>query len=120
MFEIEVFSNFSAAHRLRGYKGKCENIHGHNWKVGIAVSSDRLNKIGIIIDFKDVKKQLGDVLKKLDHKNLNSLAYFKKVNPTSENLAKFIYEQLKKRLPVSSVSVRETDDSRATYTEEIE
>lgn len=115
MFEIEVFSNFSAAHKLRGYKGKCENIHGHNWRVGAAISSDKLNKLGIVTDFKDVKKQLRDVLKKLDHKDLNSLAHFKKVNPTSENLAKFIYDELKKRLPVSSVSVQETDDSKAIY-----
>lgn len=118
MYEIEVFSSFSAAHRLRGYKGKCENIHGHNWRVGVTVSSDKLNKIGIVVDFKDVKKRLKDVLKKFDHKNLNSLASFRKANPTSENLAKFIYEQLRKRrLPVSSVSVWEGDDSKATYSE---
>ena len=118
MYEIEVFRNFSAAHRLRGYKGKCENIHGHNWKVGVAVSSDKLNEIGIVIDFKEVKKKLKDVLNELDHKDLNSLKYFKKVNPTSENLAKLIYKKLKKKgLPVSSISVWETDDSRATYSE---
>jgi 6-pyruvoyltetrahydropterin/6-carboxytetrahydropterin synthase len=118
MFEVEVFSDFSAAHRLRGYKGKCENIHGHNWKVGVTVSSERVNKIGIVADFRDVKKQLGGVLKKLDHKNLNSIANFKKINPTSENLAKFIYGQLKrKRVPVSSVSVWEAEDSKAVYSE---
>ena len=118
MFEIEVFLSFSAAHRLRGYKGKCENIHGHNWKVGVAVASDKLNSIGIVADFKDIKRQLKDVLKRLDHKNLNSLVYFKKANPTSENLAKFIYKELrKKRLPVSSVSVWEAHDSKATYRE---
>ena len=118
MYKIEVFENFSAAHRLRGYKGKCENIHGHNWKIGAAVSSARVNKTGIVIDFKEVKKKLKDVLNELDHKNLNSLRYFKKINPTSENLAKLIYEKLKKAgLPVSSVSVWEADDSKATYAE---
>ena len=117
MFGIEVFSNFSAAHKLRGYRGKCENMHGHNWKVCVTLSADKLNKIGIVTDFKDVKKRLNDVLKKLDHKNLNSIAYFKKVNPTSENLAKFIYGEMKKRLPVSSVSVWEAEDSKATYSE---
>jgi len=118
MFDIEVFSNFSAAHRLRGYKGKCENLHGHNWKVGAAVSSNKPDKIGIVVDFKEVKRRLKDVLKKLDHKNLNSLAYFRKINPTSENLAKFIYDELKKkRLPVSSVSVWEADDSKVTYSD---
>lgn len=118
MYEIEIFNNFSAAHRLRGYKGKCENIHGHNWKVGVIVSSDKINKIGIVADFREVKKKLENVLSELDHKDLNSLKYFKKVNPTSENLAKLIYEKLKKKkLPVSSVSVWEADDSRATYSE---
>ena len=115
MFEIEVFSNFSSAHRLRGYKGKCENVHGHNWKVGVSVSSGKLNQIGIVADFRDVKKYLMAILEKLDHKDLNELSYFKKINPTSENIAKFIYDQLKKKLPVSSVSVWEADDSKATY-----
>ncbi len=118
MYEIEVFLSFSAAHKLRGYKGKCENVHGHNWKVGVKVASDKLSKIGIVRDFKDVKKTLKDVLQELDHKDLNSVAYFKKANPTSENLTKYIYEKLrKKRLPVSSVSVWEADDSKATYRE---
>jgi len=118
MYTIEVFSSFSSAHKLRGYKGKCENIHGHNWKVGAAVSSNRLNKTGIMVDFKDVKRQLRNVLQKLDHKDLNSISYFKKANPTSENIAKFIFTELrKKRLPVSSVSVWEADDSKATYSE---
>ena len=117
MYEIEVFSSFSSAHRLRGYKGKCENIHGHNWKVGVRISSDKVNKIGMVRDFKDVKKRLKDILQKLDHKDLNSVAYFRKVNPTSENLAKFVYDRLKKKLPVSSVSVWEADDSKATYSE---
>jgi len=119
MYKIEVFSNFSSAHKLRGYKGKCENIHGHNWKVGAAVSSAELNKIGVVVDFKDVKKRLREILQKLDHKNLNTIRYFKKVNPTSENLAKFIYTELKKKkMPVSSVSVWEADDSKAAYSEE--
>ena len=118
MFEIEVYSNFSSAHRLREYKGKCENIHGHNWKVAAALSSDRLDKIGIVLDFKVVKRALREVLTRLDHKNLNSLSYFRKINPTSENIAKFIFGELKrKRLPVSSVSVWEADDSKATYRE---
>jgi len=117
MFEIEVFSNFSSAHRLRNYKGKCENMHGHNWKVGVSISSGKLKKVGVVLDFKDLKKALRDVLKKLDHKNLNSLAYFRRVNPTSENLSKYIFGEIKKRLPVSSVSVWEAEDSRATYRE---
>ena len=118
MYKIEVFSDFSSAHRLRGYKGKCENIHGHNWKVGIEVSSDKVNRIGIVADFMDLKKNLRDILLKLDHKDLNGLPYFRKINPTSENIAKFIFDELKKKeLLVSSVSVWEADDSKATYSE---
>ncbi|MBU4376929.1 MAG: 6-carboxytetrahydropterin synthase QueD [Candidatus Omnitrophica bacterium] len=118
MYTIEVFLNFSAAHRLRHYKGKCENIHGHNWKVGVSISSKTPNHIGIVADFRDVKKILKGVLEKLDHKDLNAIAYFKKVNPTSENLAKYIYDELKKKkLKPSSVSVWEADDSKAEYRE---
>ncbi len=119
MYTIEVFLNFSAAHKLRGYRGKCENIHGHNWKVAVSISSDFLNQIGVVADFRDVKKKVKAVLERLDHKDLNAITYFKKVNPTSENLAKYIYDELKKkRLQLSSVSVWEADDSRAEYKEE--
>ena len=118
MYTIEVFLNFSAAHKLRGYKGKCENIHGHNWKVAVSVSSDSLNRIGVVADFRDVKKTIKAVLERLDHKDLNAILYFKKVNPTSENLARYIYDKLKKkRLHPSSVSVWEADDSMAEYRE---
>ena len=118
MYRIEVYSNFSSAHKLRGYKGKCENIHGHNWKVEVAISSESINDIGIVVDFKDVKAKLEEVLKDLDHKDLNSLPYFKEVNPTSENIAKFIFDEFKKKnLPASHVSVWEADDSKATYME---
>jgi len=118
MYEIEVSLDFSAAHRLRKYKGKCENLHGHNWKVDVAVSSEKLSAIGVVVDFKDVKRIVRNVLRELDHTDLNAVRYFKKVNPTSENIAKYIYEELKKKkLRPSSVSVWEADDSKATYTE---
>lgn len=116
MYKLEVFSSFSAAHRLRNYKGKCENVHGHNWKVGVEVASGALNKTGIVMDFGEIKKKLKNILMKFDHKDLNALACFKKTNPTSENIAKIIFEELKKRkIPVSSVSVWEAEDSKATY-----
>lgn len=116
MYTVEVFSSFSSAHKLRGYKGKCENIHGHNWKVGVNVSSNGLSEIGIVVDFKEMKKLLKEVLQELDHKDLNDIEYFKKVNPTSENLAKYVYDELKKKgLAVASISVWEADDSKATY-----
>ena len=117
-FEASVQSSFSAAHRLRGYKGRCENMHGHNWKVELSVVAEGLNKQGIVVDFVDLKKALNKVLMQLDHKVLNDIRYFKKINPTSENIAKYIYDRVKGQgLRVKSVSVWETDTSCATYYE---
>ena len=82
-YEISVESHFSAAHRLRGYKGKCENIHGHNWKVEITFSGQKLDKTGMLMDFTDAKKYLKVIMERLDHKDLNLLPSFKKINPTS-------------------------------------
>lgn len=119
-FKITVQSSFSAAHRLRDYKGRCEKLHGHNWKVEVSAAADKLNKQGMVSDFNDLKKALNNILIKLDHKFLNDIAYFKKFNPTSENIAKYIFERLDRRLSSvgcqpSAVSVWETDTSRATY-----
>ena len=118
MFEIRIESSFSSAHRLRGYKGKCEALHGHNWKVEVFVQSAGLDKIGIVVDFHVIKRLLGSVLKKLDHIFLNDVAYFKKVNPTSENIAKYIFDQLQakdKKLELTKVTVWESDTSYASY-----
>lgn len=116
MYEIKVTSEFSSAHRLRNYSGRCEKLHGHNWTVEVCVCSGKLNKIGIAVDFKEVKNKLKCVTEKLDHSYLNNLAYFKKANPTSENIARFIYEGLKKEgLRPASVSVWEGKGSCATY-----
>ena len=120
MFELTVISDFSAAHKLRGYTGKCENLHGHNWKVSVVVESKDLNRIGIVMDFKDIKKELNNVLEKLDHKDLNNLVFFKKINPSSENIASFIYSRISYKLKdkgvnVKKVSVWETDTSCASY-----
>jgi len=118
LYTVEVFSGFSSAHRLRGYKGKCERMHGHNWKVGVTVSGSRLDKTGIVMDFKYLKNTLRKILAGLDHKDINSLHYFKTVNPTSENIAEYIFKRLKRiKIPVSNVSVWEGEDSKATYTE---
>ncbi len=113
MHKVSVIDYFSAAHNLRGYKGKCEELHGHNWKVEVSLESARLDKTGMVVDFKILKDKLKRVLKLLDHKYLNKLAYFKKTNPTSENIAKYIYDRLKCR--VQSVSVWESHNSYATY-----
>ena len=122
MFEVRVISIFSSAHKLRGYKGKCEELHGHNWKVEVFVVSDNLDKIGMVVDFKELKKALGRILKEMDHKYLNDLSYFSakggKINPTSENIAKYIYQKLAaktKSIKVKKVTVWESDASAASY-----
>jgi len=118
MYEIRIKSDFSAAHNLRNYRGKCERLHGHNWTVETAFAYRSLDKAGMAVDFRVAKAALGAVLERLDHSYLNELSFFKKANPTSENIAKFIYDSVKKKIEnVKSVSVWESADSRAVYTE---
>lgn len=122
MFEVSIKSGFSSAHRLRGYKGKCEELHGHNWQVEVVVCSEELDNIGIAIDFRKLKKIVSKITKELDHKYLNELSYFKKTNPTSENIAKFIFDKVKPLLKKESVSLKyvsvwENENSKATYSE---
>ncbi|MDD5115660.1 MAG: 6-carboxytetrahydropterin synthase QueD [Candidatus Omnitrophica bacterium] len=121
MYSLKVDGGFSSAHNLRGYKGKCEDLHGHNWRVEICISSKKLDNIGMVLDFKYLKMKLNAFLEKLDHKYLNKLNYFKKVNPTSENIARYIYDQLKPGIPLlSSVTVWENSTSSATYVPDAE
>ncbi len=116
MYSVKVEAYFSSAHNLREYKGKCEELHGHNWKVELAVSQVKLDKAGMVADFKRLKEKLNKVLDILDHKYLNNLDYFKKVNPTSENIAQYIYERLKNQIAgISSVTVWESENTSATY-----
>lgn len=116
MYNIKIEGDFSSAHNLRGYKGKCEELHGHNWRVELVVSSGKLDNIGMVMDFKSLKEKLNNLLEKLDHKYLNNIAPFKKINPTSENIAKYIYDNLKKKIPgLYSVTVWESDKACATY-----
>ena len=122
MYEINIITTIAAAHRLRGYKGKCEEIHGHNWKVEVYVQADKLDNLGMVMDFKILKKKTEQFLRVYDHKFLNEVAPFDKINPTSENLAKSVYEELSKKInnkncKVSSVKVWESDDAAATYCE---
>lgn len=118
MYSVKVELHFSSAHNLRGYKGKCESLHGHNWKIVAVAESQKLNKLGMVMDFHDFKAHLRAILGKLDHKYLNDVAYFKKFNPTSENIAKYIYDILKKKVPLlKSITVWESHNSSATYQE---
>ena len=118
MYSLKVEGTFSSAHNLRGYKGKCEDLHGHNWRVVICAKSNDLDNIGMVLDFKYLKKELNAVLEEMDHKYLNKLSYFKKVNPTSENIAKYIFNELKTRISLlKSVTVWENSTSAATYEE---
>jgi len=119
MYNVKVESSFSSAHNLRHYKGKCEELHGHNWRVELTATHDKLDKAGMALDFKYLKMKLNGVLEKLDHKYLNSIPYFRKVNPTSENIAKYIYDRVKKSgiIRIKSVTVWENTTSSATYEE---
>jgi 6-pyruvoyltetrahydropterin/6-carboxytetrahydropterin synthase len=119
MYLLRVQGNFSSAHNLRGYKGKCEEVHGHNWKVEAEVGGSSVDKTGMLVDFKILKTRLQEVLEKLDHKHLNLTSYFKDINPSSEHIAKFIYEQLKPKTPgLKSVIVWENENSSAAYYED--
>ncbi|KPJ61871.1 MAG: hypothetical protein AMS15_05660, partial [Planctomycetes bacterium DG_23] len=99
MYELLVEGEFAGAHNLRGYKGLCEHLHGHNWKVACALRSDELNKLGMVIDFKKVKGLLSEVLEQFDHRYLNDLEPFQEENPTTENLARHIFKPLAPRHP---------------------
>lgn len=119
MYEVSIFLEFSAAHQLRNYRGRCENLHGHNWKVEVSIHTKELDKIGMVIDFKKLKDKTRMVLDRLDHIYLNELPYFKKNNPTSENIARYIYDKLSQGLRFNGqglrVKVWETDTSCASY-----
>ena len=119
MFEIKAQAFFSAAHHLLNYEGECENQHGHNWMVEAYVKGETLDKSNILVDYKILKKELNVVLDMLDHKDINELPYFKGESPSSEMIAKFIYNTLKEKIvQLSKVSVWETQTSCASYFEE--
>ncbi|MGH9374571.1 MAG: 6-carboxytetrahydropterin synthase QueD [Terriglobia bacterium] len=120
MFEVSVEYSFSAGHALRQYKGKCENIHGHNYKVRVTVEGEKLNRAGLLVDFSELKANLRALIDRLDHQFLNDLKPFDEVNPSAENLAQYISDGMGSRLQgpdmrLRSVTVWETDSSSATY-----
>jgi len=121
MFEVSVEDTFAAGHALRNYKGKCENVHGHNYRVQVTLSGPELDSIGLLVDFVAVKKLMHTVVDRLDHQFLNDLAPFDALNPSAENMAKYFYDEIAGGLgqstPVKLAQVRiwETDTSSATY-----
>ena len=123
MFDVEIRRTFSAAHQLKGYDGDCRNLHGHNYSVVVHVAADKLNDIGIALDFKLLKAALDEVIGAYDHHNLSELPEFQAVNPTSEVLAMTIYRQMGAKLDdgnirVTSVRIGESENSAITYSEE--
>jgi 6-pyruvoyltetrahydropterin/6-carboxytetrahydropterin synthase len=124
MFELRVEHGFPAGHALRGHPGKCAHAHGHNYRVQVAVEGPRLNEIGLLMDFSDLKRALREVCERLDHGFLNDLAPFQDVNPSAENLARYIFEEvgllLAEQLRAAGVRlteavVQETDTAWAVY-----
>jgi 6-pyruvoyltetrahydropterin/6-carboxytetrahydropterin synthase len=116
-YKLSVTRSFSSAHCLREYKGRCENLHGHNWKIRAAFYGTELDDTGVLIDFTDIKTHLNKIINYLDHKFLNKIAPFDRINPTSENVAVFVLERLKdietKNAKVCEVEVWESESSSA-------
>lgn len=122
MYEVSVEETFAAAHNLRNYKGKCEDLHGHNYKIRVVLAGKQLDSTGLLYDFVNLKQVIRTIIASLDHKYLNELPPFDTLNPSAENLARHIYEQASRQLPVSphgagiaSITVWETETTAATY-----
>ena len=120
MYELKIVSQFAAAHQLREYRGGCENLHGHNWKIEVFVKGEKLGPDGLLIDFRLIKTATQKVLNDLDHAFLNELDHFTEINPSSENIARYIYEFLDRELTggqvrVSRVCAWESDTACASY-----
>ncbi len=119
-FEIKVLSNFAAAHNLREFRGKCENLHGHNWKVEVVLRGKVLQKNGVLVDFGEVKAEIRSVLEEMDHRYLNEIPFFSTNNPSSENITRFLFAKLSAKFDsgdrrLYSVTAWESEDACATY-----
>jgi 6-pyruvoyltetrahydropterin/6-carboxytetrahydropterin synthase len=122
MYEVNVEETFAAAHNLRNYRGKCENLHGHNYKVRITLAGPDVDETGLLYDFVQLKQVIRQVIQRLDHQYLNEMPPFDHLNPSAENIAKHIHDETAKHLPaarngaaVASVTVWETETTSATY-----
>jgi 6-pyruvoyltetrahydropterin/6-carboxytetrahydropterin synthase len=122
MYELKVITDFAAAHQLRNFRGECEKLHGHNWRIEVILSGNSLNEAGLLIDFKDVKTAANNILEDLDHSYLNDLPQFKNENPSSENIAAYLFQRLSSELnnshlKVTKVTAWESDSACASYAE---
>lgn len=122
MFELCIRTHFSSAHHLRGYDGSCEAMHGHNWDIEVFVSGEQLDDIGLLVDFKVMKASVKSALGELDHVDLNELPEFRDQNPSSENIARYLFRTIGAALNtdtyrVSKITVYETPGSSASYVE---
>jgi 6-pyruvoyltetrahydropterin/6-carboxytetrahydropterin synthase len=123
MYRLKVITSFAAAHNLNNYQGECENLHGHNWRVEVSVKARELDKAGLCIDFKILKSEAKELLARLDHKYLNELDCFAGDSPSSENISKFVFTELSKKInndnvKVEMITVWESDFACASYYEE--
>ncbi len=120
MYELKIIDHFSAAHQLKMVAEKCENLHGHNWKVEVNISGQTLSKAGVLLDFGELKDHVAEIMKILDHSFLNELDLFKDMPPSSENIARFIAEKVQSSIQddvaaVSRVTVWESENACASY-----
>ena len=122
MFQVSVEETFSSGHALRGYKGKCENVHGHNYRVQVTLAGPQLDSIGLLVDFTELKRVVRGIIAEIDHQFLNDLEPFKTVNPSAENLAKYFYDETTRQLNsmpdgarITGITIWETDTTSATY-----
>ena len=120
MYELKIITRFAAAHQLKMVAKQCENLHGHNWKIEVCLEGDTLNNAGVLIDFGEIKQYVGKIIESLDHKFLNELPFFRNGNPSSENVAQYIANELQQKFKepsarVSRVCAWESEDSCATY-----
>ena len=120
MYELKIITEFSAAHNLRNFRGKCEALHGHNWKVEVVLSGKNLDDSGVVLDFAEIKAATSEIMSEIDHRYLNDLPFFVENNPSSENIARYIFHRLQQKIDNDRVRIRrvtawESQDACASY-----
>ncbi len=121
MYQLAIDLMISASHRLRNYEGPCQRVHGHNWKIQVVVKGDQLNETGMVIDFKELSDLAWEVVGRFDHQMLNEIPPFDRLNPTAENMARYFFQEIGKKLPdgvkMQAIRLWETDKYMVEYTE---